>query len=61
MCHYVSAGVLRPLNDILTASAAAEGEKGDLSATQDDIARVIETIRIPADHRGGDSASVAET
>lgn len=31
---------------LLTINTAAEGDKGDLSATQDDIARVIESIRL---------------
>lgn len=31
---------------LLTISTAAEGEKADLSATQDDIARVIESIKL---------------
>lgn len=49
MIMYLCVGYLLPLNGrnvILTNITAAEGDKGDLSATQDDLARVIESIRL---------------
>jgi hypothetical protein len=46
-CRCVSYHVLRDGRNVtLTSSTAAEGDKGDLSATQDDLARVIESIRL---------------